>query len=60
MESSSVLKGLAFGAIGSSAAESLVMPLDVLRVRLQMAGADGTKLYSGLFDAAKKTYAVTE
>jgi hypothetical protein len=56
MESGSVIKGLAFGAIGSSAAECLVMPLDVLRVRLQMAGADGTKIYSGMFDAAQKTY----
>ena len=31
------------------------MPLDVLKVRLQMQGADGTKQYSGLIDAGRQT-----
>jgi len=31
------------------------MPLDVLKVRLQMQGADGKKAYSGVFDCAAKS-----
>lgn len=31
------------------------MPIDVVKVRLQMQGADGTRQYSGIFDAAVQT-----
>ena len=34
---------------------AVVMPLDVVKVRLQMQGADGTKQYSGIIDAGRKT-----
>ena len=34
------------------------MPIDVVKVRLQYAGADGQKMYSGVMDAAKKTVKV--
>merc|ERR1719272_1595111 len=55
MEASSPIKGLAYGAIASMAAEVATMPIDVVKVRLQYAGADGQKMYSGVMDAAKKT-----
>lgn len=31
------------------------MPIDVVKVRLQMQGADGTRQYSGILDAGAKT-----
>lgn len=31
------------------------MPIDVVKVRLQMQGADGTRQYKGLIDAGIKT-----
>lgn len=31
------------------------MPIDVVKVRLQMQGADGTRQYKGLVDATLKT-----
>jgi hypothetical protein len=31
------------------------MPIDVVKVRLQMQGADGTKQFNGMLDAAIKT-----
>ena len=55
MESNSVWKGLLFGGIGGCWAETLVFPLDVVKTRLQMQGADGKKLYDGMFDAMRKT-----
>ena len=45
MESKSVWKGLLFGGIGGCWAETLVFPLDVVKTRLQMQGADGKKLW---------------
>lgn len=35
------------------------MPIDVVKVRLQYAGADGKKMYSGVLDAAQKTVKVS-
>eukprot|EP01147_Barroeca_monosierra_P003008 gene3008-8189_t len=55
MEATSPIRGIAFGAIASSFAEIVTMPIDVVKVRLQMQGADGTQHYSGVFDAAQKT-----
>ena len=31
------------------------MPIDVVKVRLQMQGADGTRQFTGMFDAFLKT-----
>ena len=50
----SVIKGLALGAIGSSISEVVVMPMDVMKTRLQMQGADGTSQYRGLWDCFMK------
>lgn len=55
MEAKSPAKGLAFGAIASCLAEIATMPIDVVKVRLQYAGADGNKMYSGIADATMKT-----
>jgi len=35
------------------------MPIDVVKVRLQMQGADGTKQFKGVFDAGIKTAQVS-
>eukprot|EP00055_Hartaetosiga_balthica_P008778 m.33711 g.33711 ORF g.33711 m.33711 type:complete len:305 (-) comp6468_c1_seq1:164-1078(-) len=55
MEATTVYHGLVFGAIASSFAEIVTMPIDVVKVRLQMQGADGTTQYSGMFNAGIKT-----
>ena len=54
MESSSVWKGIALGAIGSSISEIVVMPMDVAKTRLQMQGADGTSQYRGLMHCFRR------
>eukprot|EP00730_Choanoeca_flexa_P009719 TRINITY_DN12981_c0_g1_i1.p1 TRINITY_DN12981_c0_g1~~TRINITY_DN12981_c0_g1_i1.p1 ORF type:complete len:297 (+),score=33.16 TRINITY_DN12981_c0_g1_i1:138-1028(+) len=55
MEASSPFKGLAFGAIASCLAEIATMPIDVVKVRLQMQGADGTRQFNGMLDAGLQT-----
>jgi len=55
MESGSVLKGLVYGGFASCVAETVTMPVDVVKTRLQMDGAGGTvKAYNGSLDCAKK------
>lgn len=34
---------------------TVTMPIDVVKVRLQMQGADGTRQYQGMIDAGVKT-----
>lgn len=55
MEAKSPFRGLAFGAVASCLAEISTMPIDVVKVRLQMQGADGTRQYKGILDAAVVT-----
>lgn len=55
METKSVAKGLLFGGIASCLAEAATMPVDVIKVRLQVSGSDGKKVYSGLVDAFAST-----
>lgn len=55
MESNNVFKGLFYGGLSSCVAETVTMPVDVVKTRLQMDGAAGsTKLYNGTFDCASK------
>jgi len=55
MESGSVLKGLVYGGFASCVAETVTMPVDVVKTKLQMDGSGGTaKLYSGAGDCASK------
>eukprot|EP00038_Savillea_parva_P019172 m.26681 g.26681 ORF g.26681 m.26681 type:complete len:298 (-) comp4337_c0_seq1:1899-2792(-) len=55
MEARSPIKGLTYGAIASMVAEVATMPVDVVKVRLQYAGADGKKSYTGITDCIVKT-----
>ena len=57
MESSSALKGLAYGGIASCVAETITMPVDVVKTRLQMDGASGTRQYCSSIDCAKQMVA---
>lgn len=52
MNSESVFKGLLYGGIASCVAETCTMPVDVVKTRLQMDGADGQHLYKGPWDCA--------
>jgi len=55
MESGSVLKGLAYGGFASCVAETITMPVDVVKTKLQMDGSGGSaKLYTGAGDCASK------
>lgn len=54
MENSNVYKGLLYGGIASCLAETCTMPVDVVKVRLQMDGAGGQNLYRGPIDCAIK------
>lgn len=55
MESGSVLKGLFYGGFSSCVAETVTMPVDVVKTRLQMDGSGGSvKLYNGSVDCASK------
>jgi len=55
MESGSVLKGLVYGGFASCVAETITMPVDVVKTRLQMDGSGGgVKLYNGSVDCASK------
>mmetsp|Transcript_27276 Transcript_27276/g.65937 ORF Transcript_27276/g.65937 Transcript_27276/m.65937 type:complete len:255 (-) Transcript_27276:398-1162(-) len=54
MESGSVLKGLVYGGFASCVAETITMPVDVVKTRLQMDGSGGVKQYAGSLDCAKK------
>mmetsp|Transcript_27245 Transcript_27245/g.69254 ORF Transcript_27245/g.69254 Transcript_27245/m.69254 type:complete len:300 (+) Transcript_27245:16-915(+) len=55
MESGSVLKGLVYGGFASCVAETVTMPVDVVKTRLQMDGSGGSiKVYNGSIDCAQK------
>lgn len=54
MQSDSVVKGLAYGGFASCVAETITMPIDVVKTRLQMDGSGGVKQYSGSVDCATK------
>jgi len=55
MESGSVLKGLFYGGFASCVAETITMPIDVVKTRLQMDGSGGSvKQYAGTMDCASK------
>ena len=54
MESNNVLKGLLYGGIASCTAETVTMPVDVVKTRLQMDGAGNQTLYKGPIDCARK------
>jgi solute carrier family 25 uncoupling protein 8/9 len=54
MESGSVLKGLVYGGFASCVAETVTMPVDVVKTRLQMDGQGGVKMYNGAMDCASK------
>lgn len=55
MESGSVVKGLVYGGFASCVAETVTMPVDVVKTRLQMDGSGGTvKVYNGSMDCAQK------
>jgi len=55
MESGSVLKGLVYGGFASCVAETVTMPVDVVKTKLQMDGSGGSvKMYSGAADCASK------
>ena len=55
MDTSNWWKGLAFGAFSSMVADCLTLPIDVTKTRLQISGAGGQKLYTGIFDCVGKT-----
>lgn len=55
MEAKSPVRGLVQGGIASCVAEIATMPIDVVKVRMQMQGADGTTQFRGFFDALIKT-----
>eukprot|EP00043_Microstomoeca_roanoka_P006969 m.67602 g.67602 ORF g.67602 m.67602 type:complete len:299 (-) comp13639_c0_seq2:98-994(-) len=55
MEATNPLRGILFGSTASCLAEIATMPIDVVKVRLQVEGSDGTRQYKGMMDAAVKT-----
>jgi len=58
MDSGNVFKGLFYGGFASCVAETITMPVDVVKTRLQMDGAGGVqRLYNGSMDCAKKMVA---
>mmetsp|Transcript_44438 Transcript_44438/g.144239 ORF Transcript_44438/g.144239 Transcript_44438/m.144239 type:complete len:303 (+) Transcript_44438:66-974(+) len=55
MDSGNVFKGLFYGGFASCVAETVTMPIDVCKTRLQMDGAGGSvKMYNGTMDCAGK------
>lgn len=52
--SNSIYKMLLYSGVASCAAETATVPIDVVKVRLQMDGAGGQQLYRGPGDCAKK------
>ena len=50
MQSDSVMKGLAYGAVASMIGDLVTMPVDVTKTRLQISGEGGKRLYSGMVD----------
>lgn len=54
MQSDNIWKGLAYGGFASCVAETITMPIDVVKTRLQMDGSGGIKQYNGSLDCAKK------
>lgn len=57
---SSPWKGFGFSCIACCVAESVTIPIDVVKTRLQLQGELGAnRMYNGAFDAARKMY-VTE
>ena len=55
MESKSPLKGLAYGGFASCVAETITMPIDVVKTRLQVAGANPDVFsYRGPIDCLAK------
>lgn len=55
MQSDSVVKGLFYGGFASCIAETITMPVDVVKTRLQMDGAGGSaKVYRGSLDCARQ------
>jgi len=55
MESGSVITGLIYGGFASCVAETVTMPVDVVKTRLQMDGSGGSiKQYAGTMDCARK------
>jgi hypothetical protein len=55
MEANSVAKGLVLGGMAACLAETITMPIDFAKVRLQVSGADGHRVYRGAFDVFVKT-----
>ena len=55
MQSDSVMKGLAYGAVASMIGDLVTMPVDVTKTRLQISGEGGKRLYSGMVDCMTKT-----
>jgi len=55
MEAKSSLHGLVYGGLASAAADTLTMPFDVLKVRMQLQGEGGSvRQYHNTLDAACK------
>jgi len=55
MESDNPIKGLIYGGFSSCVAETITMPVDVVKTRLQMDGSGGSiKQYNGSMDCAGK------
>lgn len=55
MESDNPIKGLIYGGFSSCVAETVTMPVDVVKTRLQMDGSGGSiKQYNGSMDCAGK------
>jgi len=54
MENKSVVRGMVYGGFASCVAETITMPVDVVKTRLQMDGASSVKMYSGSVDCAMK------
>eukprot|EP00658_Telonema_sp_P-2_P042700 TRINITY_DN30695_c0_g1_i1.p1 TRINITY_DN30695_c0_g1~~TRINITY_DN30695_c0_g1_i1.p1 ORF type:complete len:287 (-),score=60.77 TRINITY_DN30695_c0_g1_i1:283-1143(-) len=55
MQSDSVFKGLAYGAVASMVGDLVTMPVDVTKTRLQLSGEGGKKVYTGMVDCMLKT-----
>merc|ERR1711865_331148 len=55
MQSDSVMKGLAYGAVASMIGDLVTMPVDVTKTRLQISGEGGKRLYTGMVDCMMKT-----
>lgn len=56
MENKSVVRGMLYGGLASCVAETVTMPVDVVKTRMQVdgAGAGQAKLYKGTLDCAAK------